>query len=279
MGTSTSSNGPNGGVSFDPPWLDEIEMPGSTTSSDASKENDLGLQDEDIDNTKINIAPPRRFSATRRALNNYAQSGDSDSLRKALGHYSRTGMGGARNVANRMRTSTKSASALFGVLRSAREGNDPEINEWVSTLTSRNASADEILDEIINMVTPFGGSIDEISCRESMAQALENLIINNPQIDLLNLKDNDIWNIIESFLSYEAFNRLCLDIGQSFEKSSLAPKIKVARMNEMHSYLESEIFIQVEKLRESSENFTPNQLNDILQDALSNTFYVYEGAL
>lgn len=279
MGTSASSNGPNGGVSFDPPWLDNIEIPGSPTPPDSSKENIPNLPDENIEPSKESIAPPRRFSSARRALGEYARSGDSDSLRKALGHYSRTGMGGAQNVSNRMRTSTKSASALFGVLRSAREGSDPEISKWVSELTSKNASASEIADEIISKVTPLGGSIDEMSCKESMAQALDNLISKNPQIDLLNLSDNNIWNLIESFLSYEAFKRLCLDIGQSFEKSSLAPTVKVSRMNEMHRYLEAEIYVQVEKLRESNKNATSNQLNHILQDALSNTFYVYEGAL
>jgi len=279
MGTSASSNGPNGGVSFDPPWLDDIEIPGSSMPPDSPNENAPNLPDEHIDPSKDSIAPPRRFSNARRALSDYTRSGDSDSLRKALGHYSRTGMGGARNVANRMRTSTKSASALFGVLRSAREGADPEIKEWVSALTSRNASASEIADEIISMVTPLGGSIDETSCKESMAQALYNIIAKNPQIDLLNLSDNNIWNLIESFLGYEAFKRLCLDIGQSFEKSSLTPTVKVYRMNEMHRYLEAEIYVQVEKLRENNKNATSNQLNDILQDALSSTFYVYEGAL
>ena len=28
MGTSASSKGPGAGVSFDPPWLDEIDVPG-----------------------------------------------------------------------------------------------------------------------------------------------------------------------------------------------------------------------------------------------------------
>lgn len=279
MGTSASSNGPNGGVSFDPPWLDDIEIPGHVTQPDSQNENGPNTQEEQEEPSRAHIAPQRRFSNARRALGEYARSGDSGSLHKALGHYSRTGMGGAQNVANRMRISTKSASALFGVLRSAREGVDPEIKEWVSALTSRNARASEIADEIISKVAPFGGSIDETACRESMAQSMENLIAKNPQIDLLNLSDNNIWNLIESFLGYEAFKRLCLDIGQSFEKSTLSPTVKVSRMNEMHRYLEAEIYVQVEKLRQSNQNATSNQLNTILHDALANTFFVYEGAL
>ena len=279
MGTSASSNGPHGGVSFDPPWLDDIEIPGNKVDTDLPNENDPHTQEEQIDPSKVNIAPPRRFSNARRALTEYTRSGDSDSLRRALGHYSRTGMGGAQNVAKRMRTSTKSASALFGVLRSVRENIDPKIKEWISALTSRNASASEIADEIISIVTPLGGSIDEIACKESMAQALESLIVKNPEVDLLNLSDDNIWSLIESFLGYEAFKRLCLDIGQPFEKSSLNPRVKVSLMNEMHRYLEAEIYVQIEKLRHNTQDINSNHLNTILQDALANTFFVYEEAI
>lgn len=128
-------------------------------------------------------------------------------------------------------------------------------------------------------VTPNGGSIDELNCQESMAQAIEHLIEKDPQINLLNLNDNNIWALVESFLGYEAFKRLCLDIGQAFEKSTLSPRDKVFRMNEMHRYLEAEIYVQVENLRQTNQNATSNHLNVILQDALANTFLVYEGAL
>lgn len=64
---------------FDPPWLDNIEIPGSPTPPDSSKENIPNLPDENIEPSKESIAPPRRFSSARRALGEYARSGDSDS--------------------------------------------------------------------------------------------------------------------------------------------------------------------------------------------------------
>lgn len=280
MGTSASSNGPNSGVPFDPPWLDDIKIPQDENQPDSQNEDTDDTQDDQT-NQPIQppVAPPRRFRDARRSLGDYARSGDHESLRKAIGHYSKTGMGGAHTAAKRMRVSTRSAAALFGILKSAREGTDSAINEWVSSLISRSASASEIIDEIISQVAPEGGSIDESICRESMAQAMENLISKEPNINLLNLNDNNIWALIESFLGFEAFKRLCLDIGQAFEKSTLNPRDKVSRMNEMHRYLEAEIFVQVENLRQINQNATSNQLNVILQNALKNTFLVYEGAL
>lgn len=287
MGTSASSNGPGGGVPFDPPWLDDIvpSQPGEGLRPD-----DHGNGDGDSGNNQLEqpsqptvpptkLAPPGRFRNARRELGNFVRTGNQDSFRKAVGHYSHTGMGGARNTANRMRTSTRTAANLFGFLQSAREGSDPAINEWVTSLTSRSASAQEVVDEIIRRVAPSGGSQDETSCRESMAQAMENLLEENSDVDLLHLTDDNIWALTESFLGYEAFNRLCLDIGQAFENSELSPRDRVTRMNEMQDYLNAEIFAQIEALRQSAPNAASKHLQVILRNALQNTFMVYEGSL
>ena len=63
-----------------------------------------------------------------------------------------------------------------------------------------------------------------------MAQAMQDLMFENPDVDLLHLNDDAIWTLIESFLGYEAFNRMCLDIGQIFE-SSLSYSETSARIN------------------------------------------------
>lgn len=282
MGTSASSNGPNSRVPFDPPWLDDIEFPGSIGDAQPDGQEDNDPRNPD-GNTELlpqpQFAPLRRFQSARTYLRDFARTGDHESFRKAIGNYSQTGMGGARNVANRMRLSTKSAESLFNVLQTIREGTDPAINEWVTSLTSRNASAGEIIDEIISRFAPNGGSIDEKSCQNSMAQALQSLIDKDPNVNLLDLEDKDIWVLIESFLGYEAFSRLCLDIGQVFESSTLDHRDRVLRMNEMHDYLEAEVCVQIEELRNSNQNATSNQLHTVLQTALKNTFLVYEGAL
>ena len=287
MGTSASSNGPGGGVPFDPPWLDDIASP---EPNDGMKPDDQKNGDsEPGDNQPEHppqppskppeLAPPRRFFNARRALGDFAQTGEKDSFRKAVGHYSHTGMGGAKNAANRMRTSTRTGANLFGLLQSAREGTDSAINEWVTSLTGRKADAQEVADEIIRRVAPSGGSQDEAACRESMAQAMEDLLTEKPNVELLHLGDDDIWALIESFLGYEAFNRLCLDIGQVFENSALNPRDQVTRMNEMREYLKAELCAQIEDLRQTMPDAASNQLQVVLQSALQNTFIVYEGSL
>ena len=287
MGTSASSGGPGSGVPFDPPWLDNIapDLPGEGIQPADQGNEDNGNQEDNQPNKPLppveqqELAPSRRFQNARRHLTDFVRTGDQGSFRTAMGHYSRTGMGGARNVAKRMRTSTRSASNLFRVLQTAREGTDPTINEWVTSLTARNASAWEIVDEIIRFVAPDGGSPEETSSRDSMAQAMEDLLEKNPNIDLLHLEDNNIWALIESFLSYEAFTRLCLDIGQMFENSTLSLSDRVLRMNEMQDYLKAELSTHITRLRKEAPNPASKQLQTVLQNAVENTFSVYEGSL
>ncbi len=289
MGTSGSSTGPGPGVPFDPPWLDDIEMP---TPGDApppdDQDGDQKPDDTHSDNGQPqpsptpkppDVAPPGRFRAARRALGEFARTGNKDAFKRAVGHYSRAGMGGARSAANRMRTSARTGASAFGVLQAAREGTNPAINEWVDALTARDASAQEIADEIVKRTTPSGGSQDEESCRNSMDQAMADLLADDPDVDLLNLGDESIWGLIESFLGYEAFYRLSLDIGQVFESSSLSPRDSVARMKEMRDYLKAELSAQVEALRSDAAHATSAQLQSILQSALENTFAVYEGSI
>ena len=283
MGTSASSNGPGPGVPFDPPWLDDIETP---TPGDGPPPDDQEPGDADSDNGQSqpppkppDVAPRARFGAARRALGEFARTGNEDAFRRAVGHYSRTGMGGARRAANRMRTSARTGASAFGVLQAARERTNPVINEWIDSLTAREASVQEIADEIVKRTTPSGGSQDEAACRQSMAQAMEDLLANNADVDLLNLDDDDIWELIESFLGYEAFHRLSLDIGQVFESSSLSPRDSITRMKEMRDYLNAELSVQVEALRSGTFRATPSQLQSILQSALKNTFAVYEGSI
>ncbi|MCY4000908.1 MAG: hypothetical protein OXF84_08915 [Bacteroidetes bacterium] len=283
MGTSVSSGGPNSQVSFDPPWLDDIEIPTKEDSpvTDGHLPVDGDSNDEDSLTSlePSDIAPNARFGGARRALRKFIDTGEQERFRKAVGHYSRKGMGGARRTALRMRTSARVGANVFRVLLDARDGTDSDLNNWVISLKARSVNAQEIADEIIKYTTPAGGALEEVSGRESMALAMQDLLILNPDFDLLNLDEDNIWGLMESFLANEVFHRLSLDIGQVFEKSSLSMSDRVIRMNEMRDYLKSEVSRQIKKLRANSSNTTQNDIHPILQKALENTFAVYEGAL
>lgn len=280
MGTSTSSSGPASGISMDPPWLDDINSDTSIpTDSDSSSEEEVNTPTaQPTTQAPIIVAPSARFGTARKNLGDFARTGSHDSFKKAVGHYSKKGMGGATNVAKRMRASTSSVSGLVSFLRDVKSNTLPNIQDWATNLMSKAPSANELIDAIIDRVTTEGGMIDEESIKDSMANAMSDLLEENPNIELLNLRDDESWDLIENFLSYEASNRLQLDIGQLLERT-LTPTEMVQRTDEMYDYLKAEISAQLQPYKSSDRHPDINKLNAVIHQALESTFIVFEGEL
>lgn len=267
MGTSASHNGPKPGVSFDPPWLDDIDNPEAPA---APTQNPLTAP------AVPPLAPPARFRSARRSMGDYIRSGSRESLTKSLGHYSRTGMGGSRNVANRMRHSASVASKLYSSFSSLREGNEPTISSIISNYRAANADVYGLIDAIAEYICSDGGSLDETSPRDSVSSALSDLFDKNPDVDITALSDDNIWSLVSSFLGYEAFSRIQLDIGQGFETKDISLADRVTRLNDMREYLESEISSQIGVIRNEIGNKPPSDLHRVMMTAIERTFKVFE---
>lgn len=275
MGTSTSSTGPGSGVSLDPPWLDEVIGEIGTGSSvppgDGGPVTPLA--------GATGTAPPARYGDARRELGKYAKSGNTQYLRNAIGHYSRRGSGGATAAASRMRASTRAGAELFSFLNAINQGTSPEARRWVDDLRASNPSTEDVVDAIVRELAPPGGSADEESFRDAMGLALSELVKENPAIDLLGMRVDDIWELMKGYLATEAGNRLCFDLGPVFESSQIDPKTAVIREREMRRFIKNEIGMHVDLLRGTSANPTRTQLNSILQEALQMTFELFEADL
>jgi len=278
MGTSTSSSGPASGISMDPPWIDDIISGINVTTdlcSSSEQENKIPIEQASTESSIV-LAPIARFGTARKNLSKFAISGSHDSFKKAVGHYSKKGMGGASNVAKRMRASTNSISGLVSFLRDIKNNILPDVKDWVQNLLSKSPSANDVIDAIIDRVTNEGGIIDEESIKNSMAHAMSDLLEQNPNIELLNLGDDESWDLIEGFLAYEASNRLQLDIGQLLERK-LTPPEMVQRVDEMRDYLKSEISAQLQQYKSSDKHPDISKLNAVIHLALESTFIVFEG--
>lgn len=272
MGTSTSSAGPGSGVSLDPPWLDDVageigagaSVPPGDTEPVVSPPGAVGA------------APGSRYRDARREMGKYLRNGSSQHLRKALGHYSRRGSGGAQAAASRMRASTRAGASLFSFLSSLSQGASPEARRWVENLQATNPAAEDVVDAIVRELAPAGGSPDEESFRDAMALALHELLRDDSSVDPLSMSINDIWELMKGYLAIEAANRLCFDLGPIFESAQLDPTTVVLREREMRRFLKNEIGLHIDMLRGTAANPTRNQLDVILLDALKMTFELFE---
>ena len=273
MGTSTSSSGPGPNVSLDPPWLDDVlEGLGGDTVPPA---DDEPVPPEGA----LGTAPPARFAEARRELKKFIKSGDTDSLRKAIGHYSRKGSGGAGAASTRMRASTRAGAELFSFLNAVSQGRSVEARQWVQDLQSGNPTADDIVDAIVRELSPPGGSADEEALRDSMASALTELVVENPDIDLMHLQMTDIWELMKYYLASEVTHRLCFDLGPLLESAKVDPTTAVQREREMRLFITLEIGEHLDLLRGSRPNPTRADLDAIFQETLKMTFELFEADL
>lgn len=96
----------------------------------------------------------------------------------------------------------------------------------------------------------------------------------NPDADFSNLSDDQIWSLTAIYLGNEAYNRIQMDIGQSFEKQDVPYVDRVTRLNDMREYIQSEIAIQMDSLRKTVDQNV--NMNKLFQDTIKNTFEVYE---
>ena len=274
MGTSAASNGPGRGVPLDPPWLDDLE-PGGHFPREEENADNKAVEERPAEFPQIQpVAPSARFSSARRNIGDYVRSGSKDSLRRGLGHYSKKGMGGASSLSRRMRFSAQVGVNLFGMLDSLRKHPDFELGKTLSALREQGADAAQCIHAVIEQVCPRGGSLDEISARDSVTTVLSEYLDKHPNMDIEHLSDDQIWELTGSYLGYEVFNRILMDIGQIFEKSDISIADKISKYNDMRDFIQSEVSVQLNAIRETETQIADMQ--ELLQSTIQKTFSVYE---
>lgn len=280
MGTSVGSKGPGPGVPFDPPWLDDLAPVSDTGTSDLEGPTENPEQAPSDDPKKPDeapqppiLAPPARFLQARSKLTSYCKEPSKGGYREAMGHYSRKGMGGAKQLASRMRVSTENGARVASFLKELSE-NGEKLKDWVKEIKSQDLDSNQIRDLFVQQICPTQGSKEEESCRASLADALSDFIESNPDSDLMSLSDDEIKEITKSFISAEAFSRLYNDIGQIFE--TLSASESVALTEEIRDYLREDISSEIDKQWGEGETPSEAELSKILTTSIERTFKVYE---
>lgn len=299
MGTSISSSGPGGKIPFDPPWLNEDDIPDNTNQpqeeNDQPHEDENKPQEEDDQshgnegqlNPQIevssltNLAPPRRFLSAKRNFKQFMRNGSQESLGKALGGYSEKGMGGSSRVVRRMQRSTNIGVNIYSSFQNIRSGknDDAKTSDLIRYLRSEQRSTEDIKNAFIRHILPDGGSLDEESCRNSLYQAMSDLLKKEPDIDLVRLEDVDIWFLIEKFIVHEIVHRIAIDLGQITESKEYSPIVVVNRRKKMTKYVQAVMSVKFTKIKSDNHrsNITSAEMKKILNSVLKETFDVFEG--
>ena len=282
MGTSQSSEGPGGGVPMVPSW---------TPDPPAEDAPEPGPDDEGAPNEPASpepnapssapanapLAPAGRFRGARRALGEYARSGDGNEMRRGLGYYVRTGYGGSATATRRFGGTATTAGALGGALASVAAGQASAPGSPLDPTLLAGRTVQEVMDAVIEAVRPVDGTQDAEAERASIRDALSELLTRFPEADLLNLEADQRDYAIERFTAIDVFRRFELDLGKTIVDKAPSAIAALGRLKEVRDYVKQSVAASFRRLREGGRTLTSGRIGQVVQDALKETFEVFEG--
>ena len=277
MGTSESSSGPGGGVPLIPPWVPDPEIDPTVFPEEG--------QGPEIEVPVVpplappQLAPAGRFRGARTNLGQFAGSGSQGGLRRGLGYYVRTGLGGSRNASRRMASTSRKAGALYGVLQALGTGTAPEVDLGIDPAGLTGQPAREIVDRIAEALSPSDGTLDSEASRNSISWALCEFMRREPGADLLALTLEQIGLTMELFIGADICSRIELDVGKSVFDRAPDPATAVDRLQEMKRYVRQVVAARFRLRSTDSGPLTRRQAVQLADRVIQNTFEVFESYL
>lgn len=268
MGTSQSSTGPGSRVPMVPPWTPDPPRE-TADGGDAPAEQLTPPQ------APPPTAPPARFLGVRRALGDYARSGNRQDLRRSLGHYVRTSYGGSRTAIRRFGGTAATAGALWAALAGgASQSTAPGSPLDPALLAGRTAQ--EVLDAVVEAVRPVDGTQDAEAARAAIRDSLSELLTRFPDADLLNLDENQRTFAIERYVACDVYRRFELDVGKTIIDKAPSAVVALSRLKEAREYVKQSVGAAFRKLRDAGRTLTSERIGQVVRDALQETFEVFE---
>lgn len=270
MGTSQSSKGPGPGVPMIPPWAD------GPSGDDPGQDGQDGQPGEPSAPAPTPMAPSGRWTTTRRNLGDYAQTGDSRAMHRALKGYVRSGYGGSGTASRRMGSTAATAGTLSAALSSLAGGATPDPTALLDRALLVGRNVDEIMDAVVEAVRPVDGTQDAEASRAAIRDALSELLARYENADLLQLTDEQREFAIERFTANDVARRFELDTGQVVIEKAPTTASGLARLKEIRSYIKQTVAASFRGLKQAGNRLSSGRVTQVVKDALRQAFTVFE---
>lgn len=256
MGTSTSSRGPGPGVPIVPPWVEDPAAPPGTPPP----------QDPPL-------APAGRFRPARAALGRYGNGGRAEDLRRGLGHYVRSGMGGSANATARMGGTATRAGALYGALQDLAAGE--AIAEYgLDQAQLQGLTQAEIIDRLVDALCPTDGTQEAEASRDSAARALADCLADDE--DVRDLPQDRIDQVVRDFLGNEIAHQIALDVGLAVLQKAQSAKMGQQRLEEMQDYVRQELGRRYDERRALHGGLDRDSAARMGREVIADAFDIFE---
>ena len=295
MGTSASSRGPGSGpdIPIVPPWVDSppqqpapqppqpIPTPGQTPTSPSpqapqSPNPQVLPPPNPQPQPQPEPSPPGRWRGVRTSLGKFGGGGDDRGrhLRRGLGHYSRSGMGGSGNAARRMGGSARTASVLHSALTALANGEPLPQELGIDPQALVGLSPSEFADALVDAIRPIDGTQDAEATRDSVARALSDMLDQNA--DITSLTPQQVDQVTASTLGYDVALRIELDVGKAIIAKAPTKGDGLERLQEMKDYVREIVAAEYAEERASVGTVGRAAIERISRNAIQQAFEVFE---
>lgn len=279
MGTSQSSKGSPGNVPMVPPWVPAPSpqpSPPDTQPAEPASPADASESATSSAAAPVSpIAPAARFAGARRALGSFARNGNAADMKAGVGHFVRTGYGGARTAARRFNGTSRTAARLFSALSpSPSAGGGESVDFDRAALAGRTAR--EVMDRVVDAVCAINGTLDAEASRASVADALADLLDKFPETNLLEPTEEQRAFAIERYVAIDVFRRFVLDLGKAIQDAAPSATTAVARLKEVKDYIKETVAASFRKARQSGATLVAGQSGRVVSAALVEALQVFE---
>lgn len=254
-----------------PPWVPDIGTPDAPEGeSPENNEPDGALTPRTV---PIPVAPQGRFGGTRRALGEFAESGSRDALRRGVGRYVATGLGGSGTATRRFGKTAITAGNLYHALGGTSDRADEPTKLDRDLLSGR--SAREVIQAAVLAACETNGTQDAEASQYSINDALSELLERYPDADILSLSEEQREFVIVRFVSRDVYRRLVLDVGKHIQDRAPSASAALSRLKEIREYVRETVSASFRKLRESGTRLRGSRVSQIVQRALRDAFEVF----
>lgn len=295
MGTSASSRGPGSGpdIPIVPPWVDSppqqpAPQPPQPIPTPEQSPTSPSPQAPQSPNPQVpppqnpqpqpqpEPSPPGRWRGVRTSLGKFGGGGDDRGrhLRRGLGHYSRSGMGGSGNAARRMGGSARTASVLHSALTALANGEPLPQELGIDPLVLVGLSPSEFADALVDAIRPIDGTQDAEATRDSVARALSDMLDQNA--DITSLTPQQVDQVTASTLGYDVALRIELDVGKAIIAKAPTKGDGLERLQEMKDYVREIVAAEYAEERARIGTVGRAAIERISRNAIQQAFEVFE---
>lgn len=243
MGTSTDRRGIRPASPLLPDWLDEDE-----NDDDANEPEDDGEPDDDSledngepqedkgpadeapeqtdpkpDEEDNSDVPSNRFNRSQRDFREAVRTGNADGLGRVVKNYYHHALGGSKQAAQRMQSSSRAVARLGGLLVDIQQQGLSHVLSQYNLAQYAGRPVIEVLSALMDAVCDNSAILDNAVTKYAYSLAIVRIIDENPTLDLTNLAGAQIAEMMAIFLEESLVYRLVCDVGRSLTVATSNP--------------------------------------------------------